>query len=136
MIVQEHDLQRISLQNDLDQKKHVLEMESLNEKGRIWPMIIKDQNSYSVSKTYKIPAFDENQNDMDSYLLRFERYATAQRWKRAQWATTVSALLKGKALNVYALMPVEQALDYDMLKVALLKRYELTEEGLSKGIKM
>ena len=73
---------------------------------------------------------------MDSYLLRFERYATAQRLKRAQWATTLSALLKDKALNVYALMPVEQALDYDMLELALLKRYELTEEGLSKGIKM
>ena len=51
MIVQEHDLQGISLHNDLYQKKHVLEMESLNEKGRIRPMIIKDQNSYSVSKT-------------------------------------------------------------------------------------
>ena len=26
-------------------------------------------------------------------------------------------------------MPVEQALDYDMLKTALLKRHEMTEEG-------
>ena len=47
----------------------------------------------------------------------------------------MSALFKGKALGVYALMPIEEALDYDMLKAALLKRYELTEESSSEGIK-
>ena len=53
----------------------------------------------------------------------------AQRLKRDQWATNLSSLLKGKSLDIYALKPVKQALDYDMLKTALLKRYELTEEG-------
>ena len=38
-------------------------------------------------------------------------------------------LLQGKALDVYALMAKEDALNYDKLKVALLKRYEVTEEG-------
>ena len=47
----------------------------------------------------------------------------------------MSALLKGKALDVYALMPIEQALDYDMLKAALLKRYELTEKGFNRRYK-
>ena len=54
-------------------------MERLNEEGRIRPITIKDQNSYSVAKTPKISAFDENRDELDSYLLRFERYATAQR---------------------------------------------------------
>ena len=52
---------------------------------------------------------------MDSYLLRFERYATAQKWKKKNWATSLSALLKGRHL-----MPVEEALNYDILKAALL----------------
>ena len=69
---------------------------------------------------------------MDSYLLRFERYATAQKWEKEDWATSLSALFKGKALDVYALMPVEEALNYDMLKAALPKRYELTEEGFKR----
>ena len=47
----------------------------------------------------------------------------------------LSALLKGKALDVYALMPVEEALNYDVLKAALLKRYELTEEGFKRRYK-
>ena len=51
--------------------------------------------------------------------------------KKEDWATSLSALLKGKALDVYA-FNVEEALNYDMLKAALLKRYELTEEGFKR----
>ena len=72
---------------------------------------------------------------MDSYLLRFERYAIAQKWEPDTWATGLSALLQGKALDVYALMPKEDALNYDKLKVALLKSYELTEEGFKRKYK-
>ena len=87
------------------------------------------------AKASKIPAFNEGKDEMDSYLLRFERYATAQKWEPDTWATGLSALLQGKALDVYALMPKEDALNYDKLKVALLKRYELTEEGFKRKYK-
>ena len=87
------------------------------------------------AKAPKIPAFNEGKDEMDSYLLRFERYATAQKWEPDTWATGLSALLQGKALDVYALMPKEDALNYDKLKVALLKRYELTEEGFKRKYK-
>ena len=87
------------------------------------------------AKAPKIPAFNEGKDEMDSYLLRFERYATAQKWEPDTWATGLSALLQGKALDVYTLMPKEDALNYDKLKVALLKRYELTEEGFQRKYK-
>ena len=87
------------------------------------------------AKAPKIPAFNEGKDEMDSCLLRFERYATAQKWEPDTWATGLSALLQGKALDVYALMPKEDALNYDKLKVALLKRYELTEEGFKRKYK-
>ena len=87
------------------------------------------------AKVPKIPAFNEGKDEMDSYLLRFERYATVQKWEPDTWATGLSALLQGKALDVYALMPKEDALNYDKLKVALLKRYELTEEGFKRKYK-
>ena len=111
-------------------------MERLAAEQTVKPAVQhKEDKSYVTAKTPKIPAFDEGKDEMDSYLLRFERYATAQKWKKEDWATSLSALLKGKALDVYALMPVEEALNYDMLKTALLKRYELTEEGFKRWYK-
>ena len=72
---------------------------------------------------------------MNSYLLKFKRYATVQKWEPDTSATGLSVLLQGKALDVYALMPKEDALNCDKLKVALLKRYELTEEGFKPKYK-
>lgn len=80
----------------------------------------------------KIPPFDERHDEMDSYLRRFERYATVQKWDRNTWATSLSALLCGKALDVYALMSSETAQNYDELKSALLRRYDLKEDGFKR----
>ena len=87
------------------------------------------------ARTPKIPAFVEGKDEMDSYLLRFKRYATAQGWDKGTWATDFNALLQGKALDVYALMRKEDALDHDKLRCALLKRYELSEEGFKRKYK-
>ena len=84
---------------------------------------------HSSIKTPKIPAFDEARDDMDAYLRRFERYATANKWGKELWAVSLSALLKGKALEVFSRLSVDDSLDYEKLKAALLKRFDLTEEG-------
>ena len=113
----------MQLQQDIEQKKHIFEIERLAAEQNIKPAVQhKEDKSYVTAKNPKIPAFDEGKDEMDSYLLRFERYATAQKWKKEDWATNLNARLKGKALDVYALMPVEEALNYDMLNAALLKR--------------
>ena len=88
--------------------------------------------SYSSLRTPKLPYFEVEKDDMDAYLQRFERYAFAQKWPPDQWAITLSALLKGKALEVYSRIPPEQALEYDVLKKALLKCFEMTEDGFRK----
>ena len=77
----------------------------------------------------KMPNFVEEKDDMDAYLERFERYAQVQKWREDSWAVNLSLLLTGKGLQVYTSMPQECAEDYPALKTALLKRYELTEEG-------
>ena len=87
------------------------------------------------ARTPKKFAFFEDKDEMDSYLLRFERYATAQGWDKGTWATDLGVLLQDKALDVYALMSKEYALGYDKLKCALLKRYELTEESFKRKYK-
>ena len=66
---------------------------------------------------------------MDSYLKRFERFATNAKWPKEEWATNLSSLLQGKALDVYSRLSSTEATDYDKLSEAFLKRYQLTEEG-------
>ena len=80
----------------------------------------------------KLPKFEEDKDDMDTYLQRFERFAKMQKWKPEEWVMSLSPLLTGKGLEVYASMPDTDLDNYDQLKLALLKRYQLTEEGFRK----
>ena len=48
-------------------------------------------------------------------------------WMEFGGQCNLSALLKGKALEVYSRLPVKDAQDYEVLKDALLKRFNLTE---------
>ena len=48
---------------------------------------------------------------MDSYLLRFEKYATANKLDKSVWAAYLSALLKGCALDVYDRLSTEDVAD-------------------------
>jgi len=79
-----------------------------------------------------MPYFDKERDFMDSYLGRFERFATCQRWNRVDWALYLSTLLKGCALDAYSMLPADQANNYDPLKAALLKRYQLSADGFKR----
>lgn len=85
-------------------------------------------------KLQKLPVFDDVHDKMDSFLHRFERYAGAQNWGEENWAINLSALLRGKALDVYALMLKTDALNYQSLKTALLRRLNRRTMGLRKSL--
>ena len=106
------------------QREHELEVLRLNSSRG------NQQTSRSeVGKSPKLPQFVDGTDCIDSYLERFERYARANEWPQERWATCLSALLTGRALDVYSGLPEEEANDYDILKDNLLNRYNLNEEG-------
>ena len=89
-------------------------------------------NGRRLAPTPKLPHFVEGKDNMDAYLNRFEKYAESQLWPRTSWAISLSALLQGKALDVYSRLPLDKAEDYDALKEALLRRFELTCDDFRK----
>ncbi|KAK3109194.1 hypothetical protein FSP39_025154 [Pinctada imbricata] len=115
----------------MKQMEHQHEIAILEKRGELKGQIGTSDTGVRP-KSPKIPPFDDARDDMDSYLRRFERYAQAQKWELDTWATNLSALLKGRALDVYALLPADQALRYDAVKEALLKRFDKTEEGFKR----
>ena len=84
------------------------------------------------AKSPKLPSFIDEKDELDSYLLRFERYAENASWEKDTWAIKLRALLTGRAMEVYTRMSDADASDYDKLKKALLTRYNYTEDGYRK----
>ena len=58
----------------------------------------------------ELPSFVDGKDNLDSYLLRFVRYATVAGWEKETWATRLSLLLSGKALEVYSGRSIEDIL--------------------------
>ena len=140
------ELEKVSLEKTKAEKRYEMEKEKMVSEFKMKEMeqmhekeILETQvkvksvtEKVSVPKGPKLPPFEEEKDDIDSYLRRFELYAASQKWSYDVWATHLSALLKGKALDVYALLPKEKALDFNELKNALLQRFHQTEEGFKK----
>ena len=55
----------------------------------------------NVVRTPPLPSFVDGKDNLDEYLLRFERYASVVKWNRSAWATQLSPLLTGKAVEIY-----------------------------------
>ncbi|GFN94316.1 Zinc finger protein [Plakobranchus ocellatus] len=76
------------------------------------------------AKLPKLPNFMDRKDNLDSWLTRFEGFAAM-----GQWASSLSALPTRRALDCYGRFPKAEALDYDASKKALMKKYDLAEDG-------
>ena len=91
------------------------------------PRATSDQDRGDVVHL-SLPAFDEDRDDIVTWLTKFERVATLYKWKRETWATRVSTRLTGRAAEVYNHLRDDEAENYDTLKDALLARYQLNAD--------
>ena len=91
------------------------------------------RNKDAKSPKLHVPSFIDEKDELDSYLLCFERYAENASWKKETWAIKLSALLTGRAMDRYTRMSDADASDYDKLKKALLTRKGSCEEYHSSG---
>ena len=65
-IEQQHKLELLKAEAELASKGHKSESNVV----------------HTSAKVPKMPVFDDNRDDIDSYLRRFERYATSQKWHK------------------------------------------------------
>ena len=86
----------------------------------------------SNPRSPKLPYFDEHTDKMDSYLTRFESYALSNKWDPSMWASYLSALLKGHALEVFVRLSRDDQSDYGQIKEALLTNFDLTKRSFRK----
>ncbi|GFR80635.1 Gypsy retrotransposon integrase-like protein 1 [Elysia marginata] len=120
----------------IELEKIRLETEMKMLQAKIQAGMVKDETvgntsrfSDASAKHPKLPHFQDGKDDLDIWLTRFERLAESNSWSKDKWSSSLCALLTGRALDCYGRLSSEQAQDYDKVKQALMKRYDLTEDG-------
>ena len=67
-------------------------------------------------------------NDIEHFLTTFKPLAQTYNWSPDTWVLTLAPLLTGKAQSAYTNMDKERAREYQPMKEAMLKRYDMGEE--------
>ena len=110
---------RIELEKAKIQQETRLREVDLARKGRG-----RSHDNFEVTKQARLdPKFEEA--NVDEYFAHFERTALNLSWPRECWSMLLQTVLKGKALRAYATLPTENCADYDLVKAAVLKSFEL-----------
>ena len=74
-----------------------------------------------------VPPFQEK--EVDKYFAHFEKVADSLNWPSESWVLLLQSVLVGKAQEIYGSLPVEQSSNYEHVKEAILKAYELVPEA-------
>ena len=67
-------------------------------------------------------------DDMENCLSMFERTANTFEWPKENWVVKLAPCLTGKAQAAYAAMSIMESNNYEKVKEAILKSYDITEE--------
>ncbi|KAJ8038132.1 hypothetical protein HOLleu_19119 [Holothuria leucospilota] len=92
------------------------------------PKIGLDTGGFDVSKHVKfVPKFQED--NVEKFFNHFEKLGEQLKWPRDKWSILIQSNFTGKAQEVYSALSIEDSMDYDKVKKAILQAYELVPEA-------
>ncbi|XP_027128228.1 uncharacterized protein LOC109142602 [Larimichthys crocea] len=85
-------------------------------------------SAFDAAKNIRlVPPFVEK--DVEKYFPHFERVATLSKWPEHAWTLLLQSVLVGKAQEAYSALSIEQSTNYETVKEAILRAYELVPEA-------
>ena len=132
---------RIQARMQLERNRMELEKARIEQQTRLREVDLGrrgccgSHDSFEVTKQARlVPQFEEAY--VDEYFAHFERTALNLGWPRECWSMLLQTLLTGKAQRAYATLPTENCADYELVKAAVLKSFELVPEAYRQTFRM
>lgn len=95
--------------------------------GNVSESVVVSSPHFDVAKNISIvPPFCEK--EVEAYFQAFERIASALKWPTKVWALMLQCKLTGKAQDVCASLSLDESVQYEAVKNAILRAYELVPE--------
>ena len=110
-------------------RKHELELAQIRSTQDVSSTSRNPSSMLPVYEGLKMPTFNEGQDEIDSYLLRFECLTQLHKWEKTDYHIYLGSLLRGRALKVYVSLPIDVVTDFEKLKEALLRAYSVDADS-------
>ena len=90
--------------------------------------IVQQRQKFDIVKKVRlVPIFIEWK--IDEYFAHFKKTALNSEWPKQYWSPLLQTVLCGKAQKVFTTLSIEDWTDYDTLRIAILRGYELVPEA-------
>jgi len=110
------------------QHRHEIEMAQLQP----GPDRRTPDNAFRIDSAVKLMPRLTSENDIDVYLVTFEKIALLNKWPQEYWSALLQTQLRGKGLKVFSELSTQACRNYDTLKQAVLTAYELCSDVYRK----
>ncbi|KAJ8040053.1 hypothetical protein HOLleu_14244 [Holothuria leucospilota] len=126
----EKEEREIQMQREKEAREHEfrikqLELEVIRGSD---PKVGLDTGVFDISKHVKfVPKFQED--NVEKFFNHFEKLSEQLKWPRDKWSILIQSNFTGKAQEVYSALSIEDSMDYDKVKKAILQAYELVPEA-------
>ena len=71
---------------------------------------------------------------MEKYFQHFEKVAVSLEWPKKIWPVCLQSVVEGTAQETYFSLCEEESFDYERVKMAILKAYELVPEAYRQKV--
>ena len=128
--------EKFELEKDLKQKELEMKQKEVDARIKLEQEKLEKQGSSGASshsgfdaiKNIRlVPKFEGK--EVDKYFLHFEKIAESLKWSKESWTLLLQSVFIGKAREIYSSLSIKQCQNYDAVKKAVLKAYELVPEA-------
>ena len=132
MTPEQIELEKVKIQAQMELQRNKMELEKarIQQETRLREVDLAirgrkgSHDSFEVTKQARlVPKFEEA--NVDGYFAHFERTALNLGWPKECWSNCADR----KSTESYATLPTESCTDYDLVKAAVLKSFELVPEA-------
>ena len=118
--------EKMKVENEQRERDRQFELEKLRllDKKEVSPV----RSEFDAAKNIRlVPKFQEKA--VDKYFPQFEKVAANLKWPKQYWSTLLQSVLIGKAAEVYSALAIADSSDYDKVKAAINKAFQLVPEA-------
>ena len=117
---------------DREHEERVRAMQAQIDMMQTWMDQSREREEQRIKRTEELRQLTLTKltlsEDIEAYLSTFERMMEAFKVGRELWAFKLAPQLSGKAQQAFAAMDRTKTSDYDEVKAAILRRYDVSEE--------
>ncbi|KAJ8035328.1 hypothetical protein HOLleu_22514 [Holothuria leucospilota] len=125
----EMQMQKEKEEREMQMQKEKEEREMQMQKEKEEREMQMQREKEAREHEFRLKQLELGEDNVEKFFNHFEKLGEQLKWPRDKWSILIQSNFTGKAQEVYSALSIEDSMDYDKVKKAILQAYELVPEA-------